>query len=235
LTPAEAWSKFKKYFVLKSTFKKELRMDAYISLEEAERKVFRTTMNDGLWDIFIGCFFLLFAIAPLLSSRLGDFWSSAIFIPFLSVVFLVLWLVRRHIVTPRIGEVKFGLKRQKRLRRFSIIMLFFNVVAFVLGAAVAVTFEVSPVLMPPILFGLIILTLFSTAAYYLEFKRLHLYGFLGGLSPLIGEYLWVNHGASHHGFPIMFGVTSGIMILIGLTIFIRLLRNNPVVRAEFPA
>jgi len=210
-------------------------MNAKISLEEAERRVFKTKMNDGLWDIFLGCFFLLFAVAPLLSSRLGDFWSSAIFIPFLAVVFLVLWLVRRHIVTPRIGEVRFGSKRQERLKTFSIIMLFFNVVAFVLGAAVAATFEVSPVLLPPILFGLIILTLFSTAAYYLEFKRLYLYGLLGGLSPLIGEYLWVNHGASHHGFPIMFGVTSGIMILIGLTIFIRLLRNNPAVTTGFLA
>ena len=57
-------------------------MTAEISLKEAERKVFKATFQDGMWDIFIGCIVLQFAIAPLLSSKLGDFWSSVIFLPF---------------------------------------------------------------------------------------------------------------------------------------------------------
>jgi hypothetical protein len=68
----------------------------------------------------------------------------------------------------------------------------------------------------------------SIAAYFLDFWRLYIYGLLGGVSPLVGEWLYVNHNASHHGFPITFGITSGIMILTGMVVFIQLLLNNPV-------
>lgn len=57
-------------------------MSQQISLKDAERKVFRITYNHGLWDVFLGCFFLIFVIGPYLSSSLGDFWSSFVFLPF---------------------------------------------------------------------------------------------------------------------------------------------------------
>lgn len=57
-------------------------MSQQISLKEAERKAFRSKYNDGLWDILLGCFFLMFAVAPYLSPTLGDFWSSVAFVPF---------------------------------------------------------------------------------------------------------------------------------------------------------
>jgi len=37
----------------------------------------------------------------------------------------------------------------------------------------------------------------------------------------------VNHKASHHGFPVTFGITAAVMIVIGLFLFVRLLRDNP--------
>jgi len=57
-------------------------MSSQISLKEAEQKVFKTAYNDGLWDIFLGCFFMIFVIAPYLSESLGDFWISVVFLPF---------------------------------------------------------------------------------------------------------------------------------------------------------
>jgi hypothetical protein len=57
-------------------------MQEKISLKEAEKKAFKTSFDDGLWDILIGSFFLEFAIAPLISASLGDFWSSVVFLPF---------------------------------------------------------------------------------------------------------------------------------------------------------
>jgi hypothetical protein len=202
-------------------------MATQISLKEAEKKVFKTKLNDGLWDIFIGCFFLIFAVAPLLSTQLGDFWSSLIFLPFWGFIFLIIWWLRKYLVAPRIGKVQFGHNRQKKLRQFTLVMLMINCAAFVTGIVSAAMFGVLSRLTPLFIFGLIILTLFSTAAYFLDFRRLYFYGLLGGLSPLIGEWLYVSQGVSHHGFPITFGLTSTIMILIGLTIFIRLLRDHP--------
>jgi len=198
-----------------------------ISLKEAERKVFSTAFQDGLWDIFIGCVALQFAIAPLLSSRLGDFWSSAVFLPFWGLVMLSIWLIRKHVVIPRVGVVKFGAARKARLRRFTIVMLTVNIVAFALGLFVAVNMEVIPGRISVAIFGMICLAGFSLAAYFLDFRRLYIYGLLVGFSPLIGEWLYAHHNAPHHGFPITFGVTAGIMILTGLVVFIRVLRRIP--------
>jgi len=199
-----------------------------ISLKEAERKAFRTTLNDGLVDIFLGCFLLMFVIALYLSENLGDFWSSAVFLPFLALVYLAIWLIRRYVVTPRIGMVKFGQARKAKLAKFTVVMLVINVVALILGSVAALSFGSVPGQMISIVFGLILLMGFSIAAYFLDFNRLYIYGLLAGLSPLIGEWLWTHGYATHHGFPITFGTSSGIMILVGLAVFIRLLHNNPV-------
>jgi len=203
-------------------------MSQQISLKDAERKAFRTTYNDGLVDIFLGCFFLMFTFGPYLSLILGDFWSSVAFLPFWALVYLVLKLIRKRVVTPRIGVVKFGQARKAKLIKFSAVMLILNVVALILGSVAALSFGRVPGQMFTIIFGLILLIGFSIAAYFLDFNRLYIYGLLVGLSPLVGEWLWINGYATHHGFPITFGTSAGIMILAGLAVFIRLLHDNPV-------
>jgi hypothetical protein len=224
-------------------------MSEEISLRKAERKVFSVATQDGLSDIFIGCIFLMFAVAPFLSPNLGDFWSSAVFVPFWGMVMLTIWLVRRHVIRPRVGVVHFGAARKTRLTKFNLVMLTVNVIALVLGISAFIWFSFltsrfsevpffrvffsSEALLElgrltSALFGLISLALFSIAAYFLDFHRLYVYGLLVGLSPLIGEWLYMHGSASHHGFPITFGVTAGIMIVTGSFVFIRLLRHNPI-------
>ena len=203
-------------------------MSQQISLKDAERKVFQSTFADGLWDVFLGCFALEFAIAPLLSTSLGDFWSSAVFLPFFGVVYLIIRGVRKNVVAPRVGVVEFGAARKTRLKKFSVAMLVVNVIAFILGIVAFLGFGSLTGGGPPIILGLILLIGFSSAAYFLDFPRLYIYGLLGALAPQVGEWLFQNMGASHHGFPIMFGIMAGIMILTGLVTFTRFLRNNPV-------
>ena len=199
-----------------------------ISLKDAERKVFNTASNDGLWDIFLGCYFLIFVIAPYLSPILGDFWSSVVFLPLWGLVFLAIRLIRKHVVSPRVGVVKFGSARKARLTRFTVVMLVVNVIALIMGFVAALSFGKVPGQVFSIGFGMALLIGFSIAAYLLDINRLYIYGFLVGLSPLIGEWLWTRGLATHHGFPITFGTSSGIMILVGIAVFIHLLRNNPV-------
>lgn len=203
-------------------------MSKQISLKEVERKAFRASFDDGLWDVLLGCVVLMFAIAPFLSASLGDFWSSAIFLPFWALAFLVVWLVRRRVVAPRTGFVKLGRARMARLMKFSLLMLALNVVAFALGLAAAMTFGRVSGLTTTIIFGLIVLIGFSLAAYFLNFSRLYVYGLLIGLAPLVGEWLYLNMNAPHHGFPITFGIAAGTIITVGLVVFVRLLHDNPV-------
>jgi hypothetical protein len=209
-------------------------MSEKISLREIEQKIFRTTMNDGLLDIFLGCFFLIFVIAPFLSTRLGDFWSSLIFVPFWGLVFLILWVVRKRVVTPRIGQVAYGKPRKARLKRFSLIMLAINIIAFIGGLVAAFSTDLLSGRMYSYFIGLLFLSAFSLAAFFLNLNRLYFYGLLVGFAPLVGEWLWSRELVSHHGFPVTFGTVSGIMILVGLTLLIQLVRDNPAPAGELP-
>jgi hypothetical protein len=209
-------------------------MSQKISLKEAERKAFRATYNDGLWDILLGCVFLMFVIAPFLSPSLGDYWSSVVFLPFWGLVFLGIRLIRKHVVTPRVGVVNFGLSRKTKLAKFTVVMLAVNVIAFILGLFAALSFGKVPGQIYSIILGMMLLIGFSIAAYFLDFNRLYIYGLLVGFSPLVGEWLWTQGYATHHGFPITFGTAAGIMILVGLSVFVRLLRDHPVPREGIP-
>lgn len=202
-------------------------MSQRISLKDAERKVFKSTFADGLWDIFLSFFVLQFAIGPFLSTSMGDFWSSAMLIPILGVAYLAIWVVRKYVVAPRVGVVEFGAVRKTRLKRFTMIMLAINLIAFLLGIIAALRFPSMPVGGSNIIFGLILLIIFSTAAYFLDFPRLYLYGLLTALAPQIGEWLFQNKDTPHHGYPIVFGTVAGIMFLTGLVTFVRFLANNP--------
>jgi len=163
-------------------------------------------------------------------------------------VMLGIWLLRRYVVKPRVGAVRFGSFRKTRLLKFNLIMLIANLIAFGLGTWACIYYFLTPrfsevsffdrffnyeVMMKSgpllsVLFGFICLTMLSFAAYYLHSNRLYVYGLLVGLSPLVGESLWRHGIASHHGLPITFGISAGIMIVTGLFVFIRLLRNNPI-------
>jgi hypothetical protein len=202
-------------------------MSDRVSLKEAERKAFTSAFSDGLLDIFIGCFMLQFVIVLYLSSSLGDFWSSAAFLPLWAITYLVLWLLRKYVVRPRIGEVKFGAARVARLKKFNLIMLVTLTVALLLGMLSAVEFERVPGWVHSARFGLIFLIGFSLAGYFLHMNRLYVYGIVTALALPVGEWLYATWGAPHHGIPITFGTIGGLIILIGVTFFLRLLLRYP--------
>ena len=202
-------------------------MSQRVSLKEAERKAFTTGFQDGLLDIFIGCILLVFAIAPFLSNRMGDFWSSAVFLPFWGLVWLAIWQVKRSVVEPRVGVVRFSVGRRIKLGRLQILLLGIGIGALILG--VFPVEESNSVVNWPnsFIFAPMALVGFSVAAYFLGFRRLYVYGVLVASSPLIGELLDRYWNAPHHGFPITFGTTAAIIILVGLAILARLLRDSP--------
>ncbi len=203
-------------------------MSDKISLREVERNIFRSAVDDGLWDILIGCFFLNFGLSLKLSESLGDFWSSAVAIPLLGLEFLIIWMIRKKVVTPRIGRVEFGRARKARLKNFTIVMLVFNIIAFIGGLIAAMNVDKAQGFSPAYILGLLLLFAFSMAGYFLDFTRFYLYGLLLGLAPVIGEWLWDQGLAAHHGFPLTFGIVAGSMIMVGLVKFFRLLREPPV-------
>lgn len=196
------------------------------TLEAADRKIFTTYFDDGLLDIFLAAFAVMFVIALYLSVPLGDFWSSAVFLPFLGVVYLILRTIRRRVVTPRIGSVKWGAMRIKKLRKGAIIMLVLNVIFFALGF-VAFLMPIGTGLFISIEFGAAMLIFFSTVGYFFDLTFLYVYGLLFALAMPVGEWLYQTAGFSHHGFPVVFGTIAGIMFVRGLVKFLIFLKNNP--------
>ena len=206
-----------------------------ISLKEVERKAFTSAYQDGLWDIFIGFVMLAFGFGPVLSPSLGDFWSSVVLFGTWPFVFLAIWWVRRVVVTPRVGTVRFGSWRTGRMIRFNVVMLVFLSFSAILGAVLAVNFEVLPAWLQAAPFSLVVFIGFSIAAYSLDFSRLYLYGLLFALSPLVGRWLRLQWGIPHNGYPLTFGLSAAIAIVFGLARLARLLRDYPVPAQEPPS
>ena len=138
--------------------------------KEIERKTFQTARDDGLLDVMMAAFVSMFALAPLWSEALGDFWSSAVFGPIWFAGYLVVRYLRIHIVTPRLGSMEPGIPRQQRLRRVGMVTTVVLVIGFLIlstsafdmnasmGRMTAITLVVALgvdfLLLPPLLMAL---------------------------------------------------------------------------------
>jgi hypothetical protein len=202
-------------------------MSPKISLRELEQRSFNVTFQDGLLDIFLGSVILMFVIAPFLSPYLGDFWSSAVFLPFWALIFVLLWAIKKHVVHPRVGIVEYGSWRRSRMMRFNILMLVAGIFALLLGVLSAVRFEAVPGWMHTARFSLLILIGFSVTGFFLGIVRLYVYGLMIALAPLAGELLYHYLGVPHHGYPVTFGITAVTVLCTGLVLLIRLIDRYP--------
>ncbi len=72
-----------------------------INLKEIERKAYRSTFQDGLWDIFLGLAFLNFPILALLSRAMSENASMIGDLAFWLVAVVVFQLAKRHITVLR--------------------------------------------------------------------------------------------------------------------------------------
>jgi predicted small integral membrane protein len=202
-------------------------------LEALEQQTFRSVTDDGLWDVLVASVFANLAIAPLLSDHLGDFWSSALLAPIWLLTYLAVWVVRRRVVNPRVGTVRFGAARQRRLLKLNIILLVVNVIAAGLGAVAAIGIQLDWLKLGegsvsyPLVLGLTVLVGCTGVAHVAGMTRYYLYGLMLAIAPLIGEWLWRNELASHHGFPIVFGTAAAVILITGITRFLAVLRTHP--------
>jgi len=97
-------------------------MNEKINLKEIEKKAYRFTFQDGIYDIMFGV---------LLRELIGLGYILFLAIP----APLLLTLGKKYITTPRIGIVKFGLKRQASYKKFvtiSVILVILTVVLLIL-------------------------------------------------------------------------------------------------------
>lgn len=212
-------------------------MTEQIEIKELEKKAWKSTFQDGFWDIYFG----------LILSGLGFSWLGSYFglpetVDVLVTLFSwdlgamgILFLGKKYITQPRMGFVKFGPRRKKKKKMLAI-FLGLNVALTIITLILTMLGFLQQLIIPGFVLmlaiGLIFITVpFSTIAYFLQLKRLYLYALLGGFGLSFSEILFPITGSPINDF-ITFGGIGLIITLTGLTIFIRFLRNYPMKKDE---
>jgi len=195
-------------------------------LKRIEQATYRAAADSGLWDLFLASVVAMFAIAPLLSVRMGDFWSSAVFLPVWAVIIVAIRVVQIRVVRPRLGAVEFAPARRKRLLLLTVVMLAMNLVALVVGVVAAIKAPTPDGQIVATGLSLAILVGFSLTAFFLGIPRVFAYGLLLAAAPPVGEALFVRGHASHHGFPVVFSVCAAVILVCGILRFVRFLPKS---------
>jgi hypothetical protein len=206
-------------------------MTNWLSLDEIEKKAFRSTFQDGIWDIYLGLLLFFFGFQPILMDLFGfeareSVWWSLI--PIL-IAMAGFFLGKRFITVPRMGRVKFGPERKKKRLKVSIVLSVSVLVGLVLYLLVGpLQRSLGGPMAASVALGVFFVNcvvVFSLGAYYLDYGRAYLYGWFFGLAmPLAG--LLRPH--TKWAFPLVFGVFCGTMLTIGVVLLVRFIRQEPV-------
>lgn len=214
-------------------------MSRDINLKELERKAWRSVFQDGLWDIYLGLLLMALAIYALLSkTKLPEAQQMVIYIGLMALSMLVLWAGKRFITLPRMGRVKFGPRGKSRRRKAAVLLA----ISVLVGALVSIVTSLAlkgnlsdglPLhLVVPAAWALNMLVLFSLGAYFLDYDRLYLIGVLYALAvPLL---IWLDEFAGIKLGFIALAVPAGIILIVGLVVLVRFLRDYPLPAEETP-
>lgn len=199
-----------------------------MNLKELEKKAYRSVFQDGLWDVFIGFFMAQFVVAPLLSDiGFSDFWSSMIWTIVLLVILAMVMILKKYVVAPRLGTVRLNTKKK---RRFGVVLGLINVfllLGILVGAFYVRLAELNIDWLAPLTFIIVLLVGFSAVAWLFRQPRFYLYGALCTVAYAVGELLYRYAGANHHGLPITFGISSFLVTLTGILLFVTFIRKYP--------
>jgi hypothetical protein len=210
-------------------------MTTDLDLKQLERKAFRSTFQDGLWDIFLGLLLLNMGGGTLLGgSGMSPLWSMILLTVFAGLVLVLFWAGKKCITTPRIGSVKFGPQRKSKLKRvrgvlFLSVLMGLLMFLWGLGAwSGRLPYLLAELPIPAYVWAVQCVVVFGVAAYFMDVTRFYLYGVLYALPFPLGILLARNTVLSGtHSMALTFGSAGGIMVLIGVLLFIRFVRRYP--------
>jgi hypothetical protein len=204
-------------------------MSQNIDLKALEKKAWRSVFQDGLWDIFLGLLLMAFALSAWLdrlaleeSTRMGIYIGAEIF------AMVVLFAGKRFITIPRMGVVKFGTERKKK-RNIVRFLLFISVlvgVAMWFLTASAMNGEaglLSKKWFFPMVWLLNMLMVFGLGAYFLEYERLYLIGFLYALVIPLDVVIKTVMNVDVDIYIFLIG--GMIIVIMGLIYLIRFIRD----------
>lgn len=158
--------------------------------KKIERKVFTSFFQDGFIEAFTFIILLQLGLPALFSrSGFGDLESALITLPIALILMLAVFIVRRFVVTPRLGRVKFSPERRRKVSKLIIVPVVTLVAGVVLGLVFTENASLRNIFIAQLPLLLVPIIVFGAAAYFLDMKRLYIYGMIVGLVFPLGKYL----------------------------------------------
>jgi len=205
-----------------------------IDLNKLEQKAFSATHQDGLWDIYIGIVVLSMSfLAYQNASEAFPLLRFGLFIVGLGVAYLIRWGGKKYLISPRMGQVKFGPRRQRRKVTLMIILSGIVLMQLVLLAG-TIFLSRNPQwasnlgfthtgrdrerLLVAIIGALIVGPSTTLIAYFNDFLRGYYIAFI--LSLAVFSLIWF-------GQPIYLIIAALLIIVPGAILFVRFLCEHP--------
>jgi len=201
-------------------------MSTAVDLKRIEQKIFASYFHDGLWDVYGGLILLGFGLTMLT----GQIYALI----GLVTLAVVLLLLRKRLVIPRMGRVTFSPERVAKTKRSRAVAMIVLTFTFLLGLVLFALFSLDQVPLWLrswladyflVAFGGMLALMVSAAAYMVGVTRYQAYAGLVLLAFILANWLGV-----HPGLPI--SIAGGIVLLCGLVIFVRFLRRYPLPAGE---
>jgi len=211
-------------------------MSTQVDLKQLEKNAFKSNFQDGLWDIYLGVLLLQMGLWSLLDGYpLSEFWEIVILLGTVSVTLAAFIVMKKYVIMPRMGVASFSTERKRKKRKVTVVLslsvgmgIGMYVAAMIFGNGSNPAGEYSW-LIPAGLFFLSSVIVFSLMAYYLDYTRAYLYGWLYGLSFVLNIALAEMVGIS---WPLFTFLSAAIMIGIGLVLFVRFMISHPILAEE---
>jgi len=155
-----------------------------LDLKTIERRAWRSVFQDGLWDIYLGLILMSFAVSAWLDKKpISENMRVGIYVGVMVLAMFVLWAGKRFITMPRMGTVKFGAERQKRRNIVRLILFISVLVGLAMWFLSTSLFgegrgALAGKWVFPLVWVLNMLMVFGLGAYFFEYERLYVIGFL---------------------------------------------------------
>jgi hypothetical protein len=219
---------------------KENDMPTQLDLKQIERRAFRSTYQDGLWDMYYGLIVICIAIFVYRPATGYSPLNIILAISAIAVAYVFFWVGKKFIILPRMGQVQFGSQRMKR-RLTLIIVLSVVVLIQVFLVSLQLLAWVNPEmgarfsslipdrnimdLIVASIGAMIVGPSMILVAYFKDFPRGYYIAIMMMLAVFIMIYL------NQPIYPIIIG---GLIVLPGLVLFVRFLQKYPLPREESP-
>ena len=210
-----------------------------LDLKNIEKKAFRATHQDGLEDIYQGG--VVLSMSFLAYTTAGDakpILRFGLFLAGLGLFYLIFWGGKKYITTPRLGQVKYGPQRQRRKLIMMSVMAGIVLLQVILLVGTILLWK-NPQwatnlgfhttdrdlerMVVAVIGALFVGPSMVLLAYFNEFLRGYYIAFITALA--VFSLIWF-------GQPIYLTIAGLLILIPGVVLFIRFLREHPLPPAE---